>query len=177
MPSYSSYLRQMAVLDVDDDIQWITVKGNHIPIKSGQSKEDAVKEFFEAKESGGKSESAQKKNTFLSNPNTLKEFANHFGISESAAKRAVEKYGDEFYNTMVKEPVKGVGMAVGGEKIEQKVDNSKNSGKVYSNSMSKIRNFKSKEEGTFDFETGKPKNYPNGYSVSFHQNEPDANGK
>ena len=114
-----SYLRQMKTLDAkDDEVQWITVKGNHIPIKNGQSKEDAVKSFFESK---GKSS---------------------------------------------------------GEKSEsKKVDNSKNSGKVYTNTMSKIRNFKAKEEGTFDFETGKPKSYPNGYSVSFHQNEPDENGK
>ena len=52
MPSYSSYKRQMSVLDKDDDITWITVKGNHIPIKKGQSKEDAVKEFLESKKSG-----------------------------------------------------------------------------------------------------------------------------
>lgn len=51
MPSYTQYLRQMAVLDADDsDIEsWITVKGNHIPIKKGQSKEDAVKEFVKNK--------------------------------------------------------------------------------------------------------------------------------
>lgn len=54
MPSYSSYMRQMSVLDKDDDITWITVKGNHIPIKKGQSKGDAVKEFFESKKSGEK---------------------------------------------------------------------------------------------------------------------------
>ena len=54
MPSYTQYMRQMAVLDAnDDDIEsWITVKGNHIPIKKGQSKEDAVKSFIEKK--GGK---------------------------------------------------------------------------------------------------------------------------
>lgn len=49
MPSYLSYKRQMAVLDADDDIQWITVKGNHIPIKKGESKEDAINKFFESK--------------------------------------------------------------------------------------------------------------------------------
>lgn len=54
MPSYNSYMRQMSVLDNDDDITWITVKGNHIPIKKGQSKGDAVKEFFESKKSGEK---------------------------------------------------------------------------------------------------------------------------
>ena len=34
----------------DDDIEWITVKGNHIPIKKGQSKDEAVKEFLKDKE-------------------------------------------------------------------------------------------------------------------------------
>ena len=48
MPSYLSYKRQIAVLDGNnDDITWITVKGNHIPIKKGQNKGEAVKEFFE----------------------------------------------------------------------------------------------------------------------------------
>lgn len=57
MPSYSQYKRQLAVLDADDtDIEaWITVKGNHIPIKKGQSKEEAVKSFIESKNGGGKS--------------------------------------------------------------------------------------------------------------------------
>lgn len=49
MPSYSQYKRQIAVLDADDtEIEsWITVRGNHIPIKKGQSKEEAVKSFIE----------------------------------------------------------------------------------------------------------------------------------
>ena len=34
----------------DDDIEWITVKGNHIPVKKGQSKDEAVKEFLKDKE-------------------------------------------------------------------------------------------------------------------------------
>lgn len=46
MPSYSSYMRQMSVLDKDDDITWITVKGNHIPVKKGQTKEQAVQAFI-----------------------------------------------------------------------------------------------------------------------------------
>lgn len=51
MPSYLSYKRQMAVLDADDNEieSWITVRGNHIPIKKGQSKEDAVKSFIKSK--------------------------------------------------------------------------------------------------------------------------------
>ncbi len=34
----------------DDDLEWITVKGNHIPIKKGQSKDEAIKEFLEGKQ-------------------------------------------------------------------------------------------------------------------------------
>ena len=65
MPSYSQYKRQMAVMDADDaNIEtWITVKGNHIPIMKGQSKEEAVQSFLEKKgksSSGAKKEPAQK---------------------------------------------------------------------------------------------------------------------
>ena len=35
--------------NADEDVEWITVKGAHIPIKKGQSKEKAIKEFFENK--------------------------------------------------------------------------------------------------------------------------------
>ena len=45
---YNLY-RQMVVRDEDEDIQWITVRGNHIPIKKGQSKGEAVAEFFNKK--------------------------------------------------------------------------------------------------------------------------------
>ena len=56
MPSYLVYKRQLAVLDADD-IEWITVKGNHIPIKKGENKEEAIKSFFESK---GKNQSEKK---------------------------------------------------------------------------------------------------------------------
>lgn len=43
MPSYTQYIRQMLVLDKDDDIEsWITVNGNHIPIHKGQSAHAAI---------------------------------------------------------------------------------------------------------------------------------------
>ena len=157
MPSYMSYLKQMEVLDADDDIQWITVKGNHIPIKAGQSKEDAVKAFFESKgkQSGGKSESKE----------TRKSLALKIADLVNPDKISKEEYERRKAD------------AEGKEKSTEKVDNSQKTGKVYTNTMSKVRNFKSKEDGTYDFETGKPKSYPNGYSVSFHQNEPDENGK
>lgn len=62
-------------------------------------------------EKKGATENQKPKNTFLSNQNTLKEFANHFGISESVAKAASEKFGDSFYNLMTKDPKAGVGIA------------------------------------------------------------------
>ena len=34
-------------IENDDDIEWITVSGNHIPIKKGQSKDEAVKEYIQ----------------------------------------------------------------------------------------------------------------------------------
>lgn len=45
----------------DDDLEWITVKGNHIPVKKGQSKDDAVKEFLEGKQSDTKDKSGGSK--------------------------------------------------------------------------------------------------------------------
>ena len=51
MPNYLQYKKMMAVFDYDDsDIEsWITVKGNHIPIRKGQTKEEAVKSFIDRK--------------------------------------------------------------------------------------------------------------------------------
>lgn len=101
------------VMDKEDDVEWITVRGRHIPIKKGQSKEDAINEAFGNKEEGG----------------------------------------------------------------QKKLDKGESGGKVYKNTMKKVREFKAKSDGTYDFNTGKPKDYPDGYSVSFHQNEPDEDGK
>lgn len=49
------------VVNKNDDVEWITVKGNHIPVKKGQSKDDAVKEFLEGKQSGAKDKSNDSK--------------------------------------------------------------------------------------------------------------------
>lgn len=40
----------------DEDVDWITVRGNHIPVKKGQSKEEAVKSFIDGKRGSGKKE-------------------------------------------------------------------------------------------------------------------------
>lgn len=35
----------------DEDVDWITVRGNHIPVKKGQSKTDAIRDFIKSKKS------------------------------------------------------------------------------------------------------------------------------
>lgn len=86
------------------------------------SSDREVKAFMlAAKETGliPQEKKASVKNTFLSNPNTLKEFANNFGISEKNAKAASEKFGDTFYHIMTKDPQAGVGLAVNYEKYSK----------------------------------------------------------
>lgn len=39
----------LEIINAKDDITWITVKGNHIPIKKGQSKSEAIGKFFDSK--------------------------------------------------------------------------------------------------------------------------------
>ena len=41
--------RTIRVSNEDKDIDWITVKGTHVPIKKGESKGEAVEKFFEDK--------------------------------------------------------------------------------------------------------------------------------
>lgn len=42
--------------------------------------------------------------------------------------------------------------------------------------IKKIKSFEGKEEGTYDYESGKPVELKDGYMVTFHQNEPDKEG-
>lgn len=169
MTNYLHYKRQLAVLDENNsEIEsWITVRGNHIPIKKGQSKEDAVKSFLEKK--GGGSEKETRKSLALK----IADLVNPDKISkEEYARRMLEGVG-------VLKPYSKGDLQKEYERRKsdkEKVDKSTKAVKNYKNTMSKIRNFKAKSDGTYDFETGKPKDYPDGYSVSFHQNEPDAKG-
>ena len=40
--------------EADDDTEWITINGVHVPVKSGQSKDDAAKDFIDGKLGKGK---------------------------------------------------------------------------------------------------------------------------
>lgn len=98
-----SYLRQMSVVDGDDDIQWITVKGNHIPIKKGESKEDAISKFFESKKSGQKSpENSTKKDKGITNQGKTKTQSGgkkewKYPIVDFSAEGAEKKFIKETY--------------------------------------------------------------------------------
>lgn len=256
MTNYLHYKRQLAVLDENNsEIEsWITVRGNHIPIKKGQSKEDAVKSFLEKKGGGSgtnrldelnkkhdkqkgylvqrpieelkskkgwaeavkmpelyeytKNEKGDITNAVYGKGNGFVEFTEQGQkyrfpkltkedkLWEKARKIVESRYSDDPDPSMgVYRPTDFMTPSEYGKHQEQKekeieeefnklknnsekksVESGKNSGKFYKNTMSKIRNFKAKSDGTYDFETGKPKDYPDGYSVSFHQNEPDAKG-
>jgi uncharacterized protein YfkK (UPF0435 family) len=43
--------------------------------------------------------------------------------------------------------------------------------------MKKVDSYKGKKEGTYDYKTGEMKTYPRGFSVTFHQNQPDEKGE
>lgn len=54
--------RTVRVENADKNIDWITVKGTHVPIEKGQSKSSAVKSFVESKR-GGKSDTEKQQPT------------------------------------------------------------------------------------------------------------------
>lgn len=60
-----------------DDIQWITVNGNHVPVGKGQSKEEAVKSFIESKKESSKENEEYKKRA----EKAKKEFKNDFDVA------------------------------------------------------------------------------------------------
>lgn len=63
MTSYLRYQKELrTVQDADDIESWITVRGNHIPIKKGQSKEDAVKSFLKSKGGNSSTKGSEQKN-------------------------------------------------------------------------------------------------------------------
>ena len=67
-PRYERANIVMNAKEKDDDVEWITVHGNHIPVKKGQSKDEAVKEFLEGKkETGSKDYKTGDKITFDTN--------------------------------------------------------------------------------------------------------------
>lgn len=107
MPSYTQYMRQMAVMDAnDDDIEsWITVKGNHIPIKKGQSKEDAVKEFISKKSDKEFSKRAEK-------PQSIGE-ATKKVVSQVKENREINKAAKKEYPADLEKRASAIGLKPG----------------------------------------------------------------
>lgn len=45
---------ELNMIEDKEELEWITVNGNHVPVKKGQSKEEAVKSFIEGKQKSSK---------------------------------------------------------------------------------------------------------------------------
>lgn len=283
-----------------DDVEWITVRGSHIPIVKGESKEKAIKEFFERKgEEGQKryegvkdvmkrastsektitpdvksfTEALGGKNVGLdfrlkeegSAMRKLKEVYEDLGeeVDEEHGldsmwdlvrytavfdKDELREKGEKLISDMEKKgykvysikntwndpdnPYKGVNVKMvsgDGQKFELQLHTEKNVkikekmhklyekhrietsksekarikeqmaeiGKGYEKPkgiegltrggtevtdtfegvIDRVKSFGNREKGTYDYKTGEKKEFDKGYSVSFHQNEPDKNGK
>lgn len=124
MPSYTQYKRQVsAVTDGDPKIKtWITSKGHHIPIMEGQTKEEAVKGYFERKEKLNKTVEAMKKSREESSNQTEQPKEE----SKPAAKSSVDTVRDRL-KTAIKarfgSGVKSYGFGFSGKFEETKEDN------------------------------------------------------
>lgn len=283
-----------------DDVEWITVRGSHIPIVKGESKEEAIKEFFKSKgEEGQKryegvkdvmkrastsektitpdvksfTEALGGKNIGLdfrlkeegSAMRKLKEVYDDLGeqVDEEHGldsmwdlvrytaifdKSELKEKGEKLISDMEKKgykvyavkntwndpenPYKGVNVKMvsgDGQKFELQLHTEKNFkikekmhklyekyrietnknekarikgqmseiGKGYEKPegiegltrggtevtdtfkgvIERVKSFDGREKGTYDYKTGEKREFDKGYSVSFHQNEPDKSGK
>lgn len=95
MTSYLSYKRHMACLDADEDIiGWFTTKnGVHVPIRKGQTKETATKEFFESKP---RTFNYTYNKSFVDTPEGNKLFHNYY---DDKQKKWLDHYGSTAYKT------------------------------------------------------------------------------
>lgn len=96
----------------DDDIDWITVRGNHIPIKKGQTKDEAVKSFFESKKDKGsdsnkteETESTKEKGFWVfGRDGTAEKFAKTEAEANDYISRQLEPiYGEQSKNKELRE--------------------------------------------------------------------------
>ena len=78
----------------DTDVEWITVKGNHIPIKEGQTKQEAIKNFLESKNEKGEQNKIEglndptKEDTFINVPYAEKDEAKSLGARWNPEKKS-----------------------------------------------------------------------------------------
>jgi hypothetical protein len=80
--------------------EWITVKGNHIPIYEGQTKEDAIQDFLENKQTGGYSERNKSNRSIaaeLEGKSNISELAKKLGVKSSEINGVL--YTDEWHHT------------------------------------------------------------------------------
>lgn len=91
MPSYTQYKRFMAVMDADDDdiVGWFTMKGNHIPIKKGQTEKEAAENFLKRQ----KAEKGKEKHETLH-----KKYTEQFETAKAEALK-LQKQFESLYTT------------------------------------------------------------------------------
>ena len=102
MTSYLRYKQQIRTVQDADDAEiesWITVRGNHIPIRKGQSKEEAVKSFVESKggnssETGSSVPEDYKKSVAHYTPEKHAEAANFYGEKMASVQKKANNEND-----------------------------------------------------------------------------------
>ena len=70
-----------------EEVEWITVKGNHIPVGKGQSKEEAVKSFIEGKKDGGSEKKSNQKKPELYVSTENDENGQYYTVKAKAQKK------------------------------------------------------------------------------------------
>ena len=87
--------------------------------------------------------------------------------------KLVQMYNDAEFESKHKRDSDGKFSKSGGsKKSKNKLTNKPIKGIIKS-----VEGYKGKPDGTYDLRTGESKNYDSGYAVTFHQNEPDKDGK
>lgn len=88
-----------------------------------------------------------------------------------------EKMNDAEFESKHKRDAEGKFARTSGGSSSEKSTEKTSKHKPVSGIIKKIESFKGKPTGTYDIKTGEKKTYSSGYSVTFHQNEPDEQGK
>lgn len=125
----------------DEDIKWITVKGNHIPIKKGQSQDDAVKAFLSKVESKGNKKVANKTQTkrkqlhYINKENAIKQISEDLNINKEQAEEiqdGIDYYTSNGYNKVRDKDATFDKAILARKNIEKYIENApKYDGKIY----------------------------------------------
>ena len=119
---------ELKMTEDKEELEWITVNGNHVPVKKGQSKEEAVKSFIESKQESSKEENSELYQSWVDNvKENHPDLAKNFHIaSEKEFKEMTGLSAKEYVNKypMEKEEIKWKKDGLG-EKVVLKAGNKK----------------------------------------------------